>query len=875
MRRKFIFFSLCLLLLVHVVPSFSQEADNADKFQKPTIDVIADEDIPEASAVHQNKDTSNKAKSKGQSNKNKPSEQPKPEILVDTPVPEANAANNPSEPVPEPVIEKKESSQPVDNATPSEKTENPTPSNEEKTPEQPAEIIAQDTQPAEPAQEPELKFNGKPINKGNKDSSKGSRNPHSHKSPEPEPVVPEPVIEPPVVQDEHQQFVDPSAIPQVNYDIPLDQLDQFADRFEPVYQVEPEVHSEPEPEPEPQVEVSPEPEPVIAEPEPEPEPVPEIKPEPVVEQQQRHIPGGNNNRAKQNPPAPEVQQQQQHNQGHRNIEVQRQNSAEIENRRKQQERFEREQQQGFDEADYFKLIGDHSQDYLNQYKVYSEQFFNYVEGLWNEAVVPLYRQVRQHEYLSMGLSSLIGFYILITFTRLFLSLFRKKPKFRYNKEETISQSDINANFKKFLGELESLKKQIATGTGTTTSKAGGSAGSEVAIPATLQQDLSTIINSLAKNDDAINKVIREKGKSDTFLMDFQKEVVESHKAIWNELYQLRKIFSSGKINTLSSAGKARTDVDDIKSLSSNSEVTERRREDHRSTPSKTGEPRSKSVTPSDPIRSRPVAPKEKKPAPVEVEAEKTAPVFTSTVNGHAQEENKPQSASNLDKIPFGRPVGKEEETQPGVQIPTNLENDPAHNPFATGHPTPIVNAKPNIPFGNPALRGKPNIVGKPPAGLVQTSSELNPNLLAKPELSASRKSSMDVKGNTPAPVLNMPTTLQPTFEQPLDRPEEKIATAPEQEGTAEENQTTEEGESENKGGFIPPMKPGGITPAFPRGKPIVPGNKAVPQVRRTGPPGTTVFKGPPGNLPRPGLPTQIKPSGPIPEGVPKTNNNQV
>jgi len=870
MRRKFIFFSLCLLLLVSVVPSFSQEADNGEKFQKPKIEVIADEDIPEPSAVHQGKDTSNKGRSKGPTQKNKPSEQPKPESLVNTPVPEVNAANNPSEPIPEPVVEIKESSQPAENAVPSEKTENPTPSTEEKTPEQPAEIITQDTQPAEPAQEPELKSNGKPIhnNKGNKDSSKGSKHHHGEKSPEPEPVVPEPVIEPEpaAVQDEYQQFADPSAIPQVDYDIPLDQLDQFADRYEPVYQVEPEVHSEPEPEP--QVEVQSEPEPVI----PEPEPVPEIKQEPVVEQHQRNVPGGNNNRAKPNL-TPEVQQ---NNQGHRNIEVQRQNSAEIENRRKQQERFEREQQQGFDEADYFKLIGDHSQDYLNQYKVYSEQFFNYVEGLWNEAVVPLYRQVRQHEYLSMGLSSLIGFYIIITFTRLFLSLFRKKPKFRYNKEETISQSDINANFKKFLGELESLKKQISTG--TTTKVGGGSAGSEgtVAIPATLQQDLSTIINSLAKNDDAINRVIREKGKSDTFLMDFQKEVVESHKAIWNELYQLRKIFSSGKINTLSSAGKARTDVDDMKSLSSNPEVTDRRREDHRSTPSKTGEPRSKSVTPSDPIRSRPVAPKEKKPVPVEVEAEKTAPVFTpSTVNGHAQEENKPQSASNLDKIPFGRPVSKEEETQPGVQIPTNLENDPAHNPFATGHPTPTVNAKPNIPFGNPALRGKPNVVGKPPANLVQTSSELNPSLLAKPELSASRKSSMDVKGNIPAPVLNMPATLQPTFEQPVDRPEEKIPTAPEQEGTTEDNQTTEEGESENKGGFIPPMKPGGMTPAFPRGKPIVPGNKAVPQVRRTGPPGTTVFKGPPGNLPRPGLPTQIKPSGPIPEGVPKTNNTQV
>lgn len=112
-----------------------------------------------------------------------------------------------------------------------------------------------------------------------------------------------------------------------------------------------------------------------------------------------------------------------------------------------------------------------------------------------------------------------------------------------------------------MGELESLKKQIAAtpkgGAGATE----GSAGT-VSIPATLQQDLSTIINSLARNDgnsfdnelilnqlDAINRVIRDKSKSDTFLMDFQKEVVESHKAIWNELYQLRKIFSSGKINS--------------------------------------------------------------------------------------------------------------------------------------------------------------------------------------------------------------------------------------------------------------------------------------------------------------------------------------
>jgi len=51
-----------------------------------------------------------------------------------------------------------------------------------------------------------------------------------------------------------------------------------------------------------------------------------------------------------------------------------------------------------------------------------------------------------------------------------------------------------------LGELEALKKQIAaTPKGGATGTSEGSAGT-VSIPATLQQDLSTIINTLARND---------------------------------------------------------------------------------------------------------------------------------------------------------------------------------------------------------------------------------------------------------------------------------------------------------------------------------------------------------------------------------------
>ncbi len=46
--------------------------------------------------------------------------------------------------------------------------------------------------------------------------------------------------------------------------------------------------------------------------------------------------------------------------------------------------------------------------------------------------------------------------------------------------------------------------------------------------------------------DVLGKLIKDKNKLDAFLMEFQKEIVESHKAIWNELYQLRKVFSKGR-----------------------------------------------------------------------------------------------------------------------------------------------------------------------------------------------------------------------------------------------------------------------------------------------------------------------------------------
>jgi len=68
-------------------------------------------------------------------------------------------------------------------------------------------------------------------------------------------------------------------------------------------------------------------------------------------------------------------------------------------------------------------------DYLDHYKVYSESFYNYVEGIFREGVLPLYKQIRANHYLSMGLSALVCLYALIFVTRLLGGVFRRKVSF--------------------------------------------------------------------------------------------------------------------------------------------------------------------------------------------------------------------------------------------------------------------------------------------------------------------------------------------------------------------------------------------------------------------------------------------------------------
>jgi len=55
--------------------------------------------------------------------------------------------------------------------------------------------------------------------------------------------------------------------------------------------------------------------------------------------------------------------------------------------------------------------------------------------------------------------------------------------------------------------------------------------------------MSVIESTLGKNDELIVRFIKESKLINNFIVDFQKEVVESHKTIWNELYSLRQILA--------------------------------------------------------------------------------------------------------------------------------------------------------------------------------------------------------------------------------------------------------------------------------------------------------------------------------------------
>ena len=247
-----------------------------------------------------------------------------------------------------------------------------------------------------------------------------------------------------------------------------------------------------------------------------------------------------------------------------------------------------------------------------------------------------------------------------------------------------------------------------------------------------------------------------------------------------------------------------------------------------------------------------------------------------------------------------------EEAQPEVQINTNLSDKaPSHNPFATSTQaainqntiptiTPNVNipgAK-GIPFG---VKGRPPVVKHPVIQTTFPHGTEPPTVNSGAKVEPTPEVNSGLKATISAPLQNnMPPhhPAQSQVETQQENPEEK-STLPETDQAQEEAKAAErlsgademlagaggeeEGSDANTGsrGLIPPMRgPGPMGMGGPPGqrKPMIPTNKALPiPGRKPGLPGANVFKGPPGNIPRAAVPTQIKqPQGQVQDSAPKT-----
>lgn len=290
------------------------------------------------------------------------------------------------------------------------------------------------------------------------------------------------------------------------------------------------------------------------------------------------------------------------------------------------------------------------------------------------------------------------------------------------------------------------------------------------------------------------------------------------------------------------------------------------------------------------MKSRqPVVPKEKKPIQAS-EPEKVAAPSLQNGEAHAHKEEEAEIKPHATQTPFGKQEVVEE-TQPEVLINTNLaDKAPSHNPFATATSTPTITPSVNtpakgIPFG---VKGRPPVVKQP---VIQTTfphghepPAVNSGAKVEPagELSSGLKATTPLQNNL----------MSAQVETHQEKPEEKATTLPEPEQAPEEAKATErlsgademlgggDGEEGNDGnsgsrGMIPPMRgPGPMGMGGPPGqrKPIIPTNKALPVPgRKPGLPGANVFKGPPGNIPRAAVPTQIKqPQGQVQDSTAKT-----
>ena len=162
------------------------------------------------------------------------------------------------------------------------------------------------------------------------------------------------------------------------------------------------------------------------------------------------------------------------------------------------------------------ITDDQSQQELPYFTVQDEA--DDVEKFVLNHLAPLYKHIKASHHLNLTLKVILGCILVSICIRVCLNIINGKDQ-----------------DKDLIKEIRDLKKQFNA------LKEEKAANKDSSIEE-IKNELKSITKTLAENE----TLLKEKEKADGLALDFQNEVLDSHKAIWTELRVLKRLVSHRK-----------------------------------------------------------------------------------------------------------------------------------------------------------------------------------------------------------------------------------------------------------------------------------------------------------------------------------------
>jgi len=152
-----------------------------------------------------------------------------------------------------------------------------------------------------------------------------------------------------------------------------------------------------------------------------------------------------------------------------------------------------------------------------------EQDYDDIEKFFLGHVVPLYKHIKASNNLNLTIKAVLGSFFVAFCIRVCLNI--------------ISGKDQD---KDLIKEIRDLKKQFKALKEEKSNNNNKESLDEI------KNEFKSLHETLKENETNTSDLLKQKEKLDGFVMDFQTEVVDSHKAIWTELRALKRIVSHKK-----------------------------------------------------------------------------------------------------------------------------------------------------------------------------------------------------------------------------------------------------------------------------------------------------------------------------------------